>query len=300
MTIDFVFSGSRGFMARLLMRQLTGAGFCTATDREFSSTTKQARIFVNCANIAPSPSANLRLTRQKMELVRGRVETFVQLQSFSTLWGKGSFAPHLFNLGFRPSQLNFYAAGKLEQERLLVGTPFVPHLCLVYLPAVLGEGSAWTEALNQAHTFGAVLPQGMQKDARANSIDVEELGHFLERLHRSPPATSLCRTVLNRAEAEGMRWHEFLTGAAGAPSIEQLTAKQKLRTLLISLAMRIIALLYKTRLLAPADALLRSLRPVAELPAAGRPPAHGDAAPLRFTGISRPLVRMQRYIPQWD
>jgi nucleoside-diphosphate-sugar epimerase len=301
MTIDFVLSGSRGFMGRHLMQQLADAGYRIMTDRDFANTDEQARIFVNCANIAPSPSANLKLTRRKIELVRGRVDTFVQIQSFSTLSGKSAFAPHAFNLGFRPSQMNFYAAGKLEQERLLLtDTSFVPHLCLVYLPAVMGEGSAWTAAIEQAHAFGAILPQGMHEDARANNIDIKDLGHFLEGLRNKPLAAPLFRAVLNNPQAEHTRWQAFLTGAAGAPSVERLTAKQKMRVWLISAAMRTIALLYKTRLLVAADTLLRKLRPVGDLPAGGRSRPPAQAEPLRFTGVSRPLVRRQGYIPQWD
>ncbi len=293
--IDFVISGSRGFIGGQLMERLRAAGFSVMSDREFATTQQQAGTFVNCANIADSPSQNLALLETKVALAEGRCARFVQFQSFSTLVGSGSLSLDEPNCGMRPHVMNMYSAGKFEQERLLTRHAqrgFVPSVVLVYLPVVLGEGGSWSTAIAQSRRHGFQLPQPMPATARANWVDIADIAAFLIEAHRGASAAGLRRVILNRPESESTTWPDLLGGAALASG--GMSAKARLKERAVDGAMRAIATLSRMGLLVPLDGLRRRL-----LGARDGAPAHATTIPdepLVFRSLMKTIVR-QPYVP---
>jgi nucleoside-diphosphate-sugar epimerase len=293
--IDFVVSGSRGFIGRQLMERLQTAGYSVMSDREFANSQQQAGTFVNCANIADSPSQNLALLESKIALADQRCARFVQLQSFSTLVGSGRLSLDEPNCGLRPHVMNMYSAGKFEQERLLsrhAQRGFVPSVLLVYLPVVLGKGGSWSAAIAQSQRHGFLLPQPMPETARANWVDVADIAAFLIDAHTEASAAGLRRVILNRPESESTTWPDLLGGAALAPA--GASAKAELKEWAVAGAMRAIAMLSRLGLLVPLDGLLRRV-----LRAGDSAPKHTTAIPnepLVFRSLMKTIAR-QPYVP---
>lgn len=300
--LDYVVSGSRGFIGRRIFEQLRASGFAVASDHDFARCGETTRFFVNCANIAASPSENVRLLNEKIELARFRTEVFVQLQSFVTLHGKGEIATHAFNCSKQPALLDRYAAGKLEQERVIcnrLNPPFVAHVCLLYLPAVLGEGGAWSAVLAQARASGFVLPRELGPRARANWIDVDDVTEFLIGYGAKPRPMPLARAILSRPEGERLTWPEFLAGRSDACAAD--APKENLRDRLLAAVSRaklsVIALAYRSNTLVPGERFLRKLagkRAVKQPPRQHTPDIPRDR--VRFDGLIRHLVATQEFI----
>ena len=301
--IDFVISGSRGFIGGHLLRQLRALGFRAISDHDFARAPEPAAVFVNCANIAASPSATVDLLSQKIALARGHIRTFVHLLSFSTLNGRGRLDPAQINCGFRPRFANLYSAGKLEEEwTLLAGSPVAPSLLLLYLPAVLGERGGWSDALKQSRAHGFVLPRRMRRDARANWIDVDDVTAFLIALRAAAPAAGTRRVILNRAASAQTTWADLLGGPGYAPQAqmkERSGAKARLREAVVYVLMKAIAFAARRRTLVPIERALRRLRPVRS------PNVRVDSVaiphePFVFRSMIRALARTQPYIPGHD
>lgn len=298
--LDFVVSGSRGFIGARISAQLRASGFAVASDHDFAKSGETTRFFVNCANIAASPAENVRLLNEKIELARFRAEVFVQLQSFITLHGRGEISTHAFNCGKRPALLDRYAAGKLEQERVICNRlmpPFVPHVCLLYLPAVLGKGGAWSAVLAQARAFGFALPEELDPRARANWIDVDDIASFLSAYHAKPPSAPLARAILNRAEGERLTWPEFLSGAAGTSVSDAFkeNLRDRLKWAVSRTKQRLIARAFRSNILVPGEHFLRKLSGSQVPEPSHRMPEIAEHR-LRFHGLIRHIVATQEFI----
>jgi hypothetical protein len=300
--IDFVISGSRGFIGGHLVRRLRALGFHVASDHDLATLPQPAAVFVNCANIASSPSATVNLLGMKVALAHGRARTFVHLLSFSTLTGRGKLDLDLFNCGLRPRFANLYSAGKLEEERALIALlPAAPHQILIYLPAVLGEGGGWSETLKQSRAHGFALPSRMQRNARANWIDVDDIATYLIALRATPPRAGIQRIILNRAVSEQTTWADFLGGSERPKTqhSEDAGVPMRAREALVYLFMKAIALAARIKVLIPIERAFRKLKPV-------RPPETRSALPpmpaepFVFRSLIRALARRQPYIPGHD
>ena len=302
--IDFVISGSRGFIGGHLLRQLRALGFRAISDNDFARAPEPAAVFVNCANIAASPSATADLLSQKIALARGHVRTFVHLLSFSTLNGRGRLDPTQVNCGLRLRFANLYSAGKLEEERVLLsGSPVAPNLVLTYLPAVLGERGGWSDALTQSRAHGFKLPLRMRRRARANWIDVDDITAFLTGLRAAAPAAGTQRIILNRATSAHTTWADLLSGPDHAqPGLqikEQRGVTARLREAIVYVLMKAIAFAARGQILVPVDRALRKLKPVKPL-TTRIAPSPIPSRPFEFRSLIRALARTQPYIPGHD
>ncbi len=288
--IDFVVSGSRGFIGRSTFASLRHAGCLVATDHEFESNRQKARFFVNCANVAESPSASVALLRRKLELGRARAQTFVHMQSFVTLHGDGELDASRVNCGKHPRQLSLYAAGKLAQERLICREyrrRGPPHIILLYLPAVLGDGGSWTMALEQARKFGYALPPELEARARPNRIEVDDIAKFLIEMKQKPPAQNLERVILNSSASEADTWPNFLGRISSRSTVMPRAGRMAM------LKQRVLALAFDTGILVPAERVARKLIGRGSGRANSADPQHE----LRFYGLIRHIVATQPYIP---
>ncbi len=290
---DIVISGAGGFIGRYLSSALASAGLATASYAAFRDGSDRADTFIHCANIHSNPRDNAAFTSDVLATVSGRVNRFVQLQSFITLHGLGGLDATKFNFGKSPLLMAPYGAGKLLQEQVLCrDAARHPKLAirLLYLPVVLGEGGSWSRVLQQAKRSGVALPPLMSAQARVNHIEVGDVArHLLET--RGDAAPGIRRAILNRAESATLTWDDFFRDARvtheGSPkSIIKLAVTGGALA-----AYRLKGALMPAKL--PAGAIdRRPPRPPSPLADEDR-----SAQPVRFTGLVQHIVRTQPYLP---
>lgn len=205
---DVVMTGVSGNLGRVLVPALAAQGVRVCALREFGPT-DTARWLVHLANIHAHPSANVKLLRDTLAAVAGRVEGRVVFGSFVTLLGCGNFDPTRFNCGKKPWLAGIYAVGKLLLEEAVVDSR-VPCV-MVYLPAVdTGPDSPWARMLTQAKTHGYVLPQWLRAEARPNHVTLVGLTDWLVARVAVPAPLALERVVLNTPAVRDLTWPALL------------------------------------------------------------------------------------------
>jgi nucleoside-diphosphate-sugar epimerase len=289
---DIVISGAGGFIGRHLVEAFAAAGLGTASYRDFRDGSATAETFVHCANIQADPRDNAAFTADVLATVAGRVKQFVQLQSFATLHGLGALDAARFNFGKTPAVMGPYGLGKLLQEQAIcaeAGRHPGLAIRLLYLPVVLGDGGSWSRVLDQARRNGVVLPPRMSGAARANYIEVGDVGrHLLDT--RGDTAPGVTRAILNRPDSANLVWEAFFAGAKvthdGSPkSLVKLAVTGGALC-----AYRLKSLLMPAKV--PPGTIDRR-PPHAPSPTPDAP----GAQPMRFTGLIQHIVRTQPYLP---
>ncbi|MBI3435294.1 MAG: hypothetical protein HY056_09500 [Proteobacteria bacterium] len=290
---DFVISGASGFIGGRLMAAFAAAGLTAKTYDEFRAESGRAGSFVHCANIHDSAQANAIYTADILATVAGRIDRFVQLQTFATLHGPGQFAAAAINCGKAPLLLAPYAFGKLLQEAVLCREAArYPRLAvrLIYLPAVIGGGS-WGHALAQARASGVILPPLMRRAARANHLRVEEIAAYLAGT-RNDDAPGTRRAILNNDDARELTWQRFFGDARSLATDNSPRALLKLMATNAALgAYRILGAI-RSPAVAAGQPDRRPPRNRAPAPMPQRPPA----GPLHFSGLIEHIVRTQPFI----
>jgi hypothetical protein len=288
---EVVIAGRGGFIGGILAGLLAERGIEAAEVREFAAGPGAARLLVNLANVPEDPAADRRLLDQRIAAVGGRVEHWLQVQSFITLHGRGDLDPERFNCGFAPVALDRYGVGKLAEERRLLeagAAGAVGTLGFAYLPAVLDPGGAWDRARARARQEGYVLPGGMRRLARANFTYVADLADLVCASLGTAERPPLARVIVNDPLSRTTTWPDLLgpnrlDPAGGAAALKAAARSTKGRASALGFA---------------AAASLGRLGP----PAAPQPaPAAGGSAvpagPLEFHTAMRYLVRRQPFLP---
>jgi nucleoside-diphosphate-sugar epimerase len=289
---DIVISGAGGFIGRHLGKAFAAAGLSTASYRDFRAGSEAADTFVHCANIHADPRENAAFTADVLATVGTRVKRFAQLQSFATLHGLGRLDPARLNFGKSPLVMAPYGLGKLTQEQAICAEAARhPQLAirLLYLPVVLGEGGSWSRVLDQARRNGVVLPPRMSGAARANYIEVDDVGrHLLDT--RGDTGAGIKRAILNRPDSANLVWEAFF---AGAKVMHDGSPKSLLKLAVTGAALcayRLKSTLMPAKI-PPGTVDCRPPHPPSPVPAAP------GAQPVRFTGLIQHIVRTQPYLP---
>jgi nucleoside-diphosphate-sugar epimerase len=292
--IDFVITGTRGFIGGTLSRDLKAQGYSVMDEAAFREGADNCRIFVNCVNNPGNPAANVKLTDDKMELARFRCEKFVQFMSFITLVGKGQLNPQAFNFGFSPALFDFYVAGKLEQEKHIAATYkklSAKTVILAYMPIVLGEGGGWDNVLSDAARNGVVLPDGISPAARANFIDVTQVRDYMVSLLSQDSRRDFDRVILNDPASAQTTWQDFFA-AAGSPAVApKASLKSWVRG---AVERKAIGTLYHFGYVLRASKFLGKVKKPP--PYTPRGPAGESPSVVTFGGTMLPVIQTQPYL----
>lgn len=278
-------NGTRGFVGSVLLSRLD--------DPERASSDNAARpadLFVNLANIATDARENLALLERNVASYGGSVRHWVQIQSFVTLHGDGTFDPDDYNVGFRPKLGDQYVMGKLAQERYLIDalqTGRIQGLTLIYLPAMLDEGGSWDVTIKRAQAYGYLLPD-MANDARCNFAYIDDLATTLAHVDSSATCQ---RIVLNRQEAALTRWTDVL----GPKRLfhRDLGIKRALGSRLRAVYAQVKARRVANRGVPTAADVVDFAVPV---PVAMGAVVFPSAAPVEFFGVTRHLIANQPFM----
>lgn len=278
-------NGTRGFVGSALL-----TGLHDAERASSDNAGRPADLFVNLANIAMNARENLALLERNVTSYGGSARHWVQIQSFVTLHGDGTFNPDDYNVGFWPKLGDQYVMGKLAQERYLLDalrTGRIPGLTLIYLPAMLDEGGAWDTTIKRAQAYGYLLPD-MAKDARCNFAYIDDLANTLTRVD---PSATCRRILLNRQEAASMRWTDVM--GPKRLSYRDLSTKHVLKSRVRALYAQVKARrVADLGVPAAADVVNITVPEPVTMDAAALP----SPAPVEFFGVTRHLIAHQPFM----
>ena len=196
-------SGVTGHVGRMIEPVLTRRGIPTTTlDVRVNSKAvevEKASILVHLANARDSWPENVKLQQMTADAVNAAgIMNVIVPMSFATLEVPTQIAgdPEAFNLGFMATMRSDYVIGKLKSEEFwLKWQKESPGRCLqfLYVPAILGPNSAWTQSLAR-YCFAVKI--WVPRIPQFFTVEEEKLIEVIVNLCQAPSLPGVSRHVV--------------------------------------------------------------------------------------------------------